>query len=62
MSTPTSPDWNDPERFLPAEGEEVDAMDSGGHTQRLRYESNLWWFPDRSMYVYYIPKFWKAIK
>jgi hypothetical protein len=41
--------------LIPEEGAEVDAMDSGGHVQRL-----LWWFPDRSMYVYFTPMFWRA--
>ena len=26
--------------------------------QTLIYWKNLWWFPDRSMYVYYTPTHW----
>ena len=53
-------DWTPTTDRLPEAGVTVDAMDSGGHVQPLVYERNLWWFPDRSMYVYYVPKFWKA--
>lgn len=54
-------DWNSPARFLPAEGETVETMDSAGTVQELVYEKGLWWFPDRSMYVYYVPAFWKDL-
>ena len=53
-------DWVPTTRQLPPEGQVVWVMDSGGHTQKLVYENNLWWFPDRSMCVYFVPKFWKA--
>jgi len=55
-----SRDWNLTEKDLPPEGKVVEAMDSGGHVQDLVYASRLWWFPDRSMYVYFTPMFWKA--
>jgi hypothetical protein len=51
-------DWIRPEAKLPPEGKPVWAMDRGGHVQQLIYENGLWWFPDRSMYVYYVPLFW----
>lgn len=51
--------WTRTSEQLPEEGVEVDAMDSGGHVRRLVYENNLWWFPDRSMYVYFVPGFWR---
>lgn len=54
-------DWNVTATEAPGEGIEVDAMDSGGHVQRLVFERGLWWFPDRSMYVYFVPQFWRAI-
>lgn len=44
---------------MPPDGQVVDTMDSGGHVQSLRRNGNLWWFPDGSMYVYYVPKFWR---
>lgn len=50
--TPTS-------RELPPNGLVVDAMDSGGHVQPLKRKGNFWWFPDDSMYVYFVPTYWK---
>ena len=44
---------------LPPDGVVVDTMDSGGHVQPLVRRGNLFWFPDMSMYVYYVPKFWQ---
>ena len=44
---------------LPPDGEEVMCIDSGGHEQTLRRKGNLWWFPDGSMYVYFVPVAWK---
>ena len=52
-------DWTPTDEDLPPPGKIVEAMDSGGHVQDLVFERGLWWFPDRSMYVYFIPKFWK---
>lgn len=54
-------DWTATAGRRPPQGVEVDAMDSGGHVQRLVYDDGLWWFPDRSMYVYFVPQLWKAI-
>lgn len=45
----------------PPEGVEVETADSGGHQQTLVYADGLWWFPDRSMYVYYTPKAWREL-
>lgn len=50
--------WYSPSEKLPENGTEVKVMDSGGHIQTLVYEKGLWWFPDYSMYVYYIPERW----
>lgn len=25
----------------------------------LKHDGNLWWFPDGSMYVYYVPTHWR---
>lgn len=52
--------WKHPrDRDLPPEGVMVETVDSGGNHQDLVYAGNLWWFPDRSMYVYYIPQAWR---
>lgn len=61
MATITAEDWTPTDRALPDERVEVDAMDSGGHVQRLVRIGNLWFFPDRSMYVYFTPKLWRAV-
>jgi hypothetical protein len=54
-------DWTPTDRELPPARVEVATMDSSGHVQTLVREGRLWWFPDRSMYVYYTPKFWQAL-
>jgi hypothetical protein len=30
------------------------------NVQLLKRMGNLWWFPDGSMYVYYVPTHWRA--
>lgn len=57
MSKPT--DWTPTARTFPPEGVVVSAMDGGGHVQQLIFENGLWWFSDRSMYIYYVPQFWQ---
>jgi NAD(P)H-dependent flavin oxidoreductase YrpB (nitropropane dioxygenase family) len=56
-----SADWTLTWQTLPAEGVVVEAMDSGGHVQRLVYSSGLWRSEDRSMYVYFTPTYWRAV-
>jgi hypothetical protein len=46
---------------MPPEGVEVLAIDSGEHAQMLVYADGMWWFPDRSMYVYYVPVAWRIL-
>ncbi|MND16959.1 hypothetical protein D3C76_649900 [compost metagenome] len=46
---------------LPPEGVVVETQDSGGNRQLLKRQGNLWWHPDGSMYVYYVPKFWRYV-
>jgi len=54
-------DWNRPDLVVPPEGEEIATMNSQGQVQNLIFDNGRWWFPDKSMYVYYVPKFWKAL-
>ena len=54
-------DWTPTVKVLPPNGMVVEAMDSGGHVQKLIREGNLWWFRDRSMYVYFVPQMWRAL-
>lgn len=55
----TGDDWIRPDRELPTDGEVVDTLDGSGRRAELRYKRGLWWFPDMTMYVYYVPTFWK---
>lgn len=52
--------WTPTAQERPPEGVVIDAMDSGGHVQKLKRQGNLYFFADMSMYVYYVPTFWKA--
>lgn len=54
-----SHEWVRTADALPPEGVVVDTKDSGGNVQQLVRESGLWFFPDRSMYVYYVPQCWR---
>lgn len=53
--------WTRSDKTLPPEKQVVLAMDSCGHVQRLKYYRRLWWFEDMSMYVYYVPVYWRAL-
>ncbi len=46
---------------VPPEGEVVMTRDSGGHEQALKRVGNLFFFPDMSMYVYYVPRAWRRL-
>lgn len=59
MSTETAPDWHLTADIVPPERAEVDVMLSDGSTQRLVRIGGLWFVPDRSMYVYFVPRHWK---
>ena len=41
----------------PPEGVKVQVANNGGAL--LVRERGLWWLPDRSMYVYYSPEWWR---
>ena len=58
----TETNWNATNSLLPPEGEVVWTLDSGGYARKLIYKNNLWWFDDMSMYVYFIPVFWKPVE
>lgn len=55
-------DFQSTAQKLPPENSLVETMDSRGHIQDLKYHNGLWFFPDMSMYVYYVPKFWRLKK
>ena len=52
-------DWIPTAQQLPPDDKVVETMDSGGHVQDFIRQGHLWWFDDMSMYVYYVPKFWR---
>lgn len=52
-------DWTRTDQELPPARVEVEAMDGSGHVQTLVRDGRLWFFPDRSMYVYFTPTFWR---
>ena len=52
--------WTRTEDQLPPEGEVVVVLN--GHVEvLLALDGGLWWFPDRSMYVYFWPKLWRPL-
>lgn len=46
---------------LPPEGVEVMTLSPGRMEQSLVRQGGLWFFPDRSMYVYYTPEAWRPM-
>ena len=57
-------DWIRCSEKMPPKGEEVmtkiDDEKGCRNETTLKFSSNLWWFPDMSMYVYYRPTHWKS--
>jgi hypothetical protein len=58
-------EWINVNSLLPESGKEVetkiDDLNGCRNVQRLKFQNNLWWFPDMSMYVYYSPTHWRPI-
>lgn len=53
-------DWTQVAEALPADGTAVEVITPGGDQRPLIYDRGLWWLPDRSMYCYFTPTFWRA--
>lgn len=53
--------WTRTETRLPEDGTAVRAISPSGLEDDFWFERGLWFFPDRSMYVYYVPLFWRRI-
>lgn len=51
--------WIETEYRLPPAGVVVQVYENNG--AKLIYDRGLWWLPDRSMYVYYFPKWWRPL-
>lgn len=56
---PKHADWTPTGEALPPEGWLLDVKQPSGVVGQLRFERNLWWLPDKSMYVYYVPTAWR---
>lgn len=54
-------DWKYSYAELPEEGVEVETKSPGGLVQTLKRKGNLWFFPDMSMYVHYMPEYWRPL-
>lgn len=58
-------EWIDVKERLPMNGIIVDTKIDKGEVvtneQQLKRSGNLWFFPDGSMYVYYVPTHWKNV-
>lgn len=54
-------DWTRVDQKLPPKGLVVDTISPGGLSSRLKLIDGLWFFEDGSMYVYYVPEFWRRV-
>lgn len=55
----TTAKWTPTNDEQPDNDTEVVGISMGGIEQDFYYTEGLWFFPDRSMYVYYTPVFWR---
>ena len=53
--------WTRVDKELPPKGVVVDTISPGGLETRLKLIDGLWFFEDGSMYVYYVPEFWRRV-
>lgn len=53
-------EWTRVADVRPADGQTVEVITPGGVQRTLIYDRNLWWLPDRSMYCYFTPTFWRV--
>ena len=55
-------DWVRVDEDLPPDGKtvltKIDDENGERNLALLKFQHNLWWFPDMSMYVYYSPTHW----
>ncbi len=58
-------EWNETRLVKPEDGVVVETKVDDEHgcrnEQSLVKDGNLWFFPDRSMYVYYRPTHWRPL-
>lgn len=53
--------WMPVREIRPMSGREVQVLTPGGDVRRLVFDGDLWWLPDRSMYVYFTPTHWRHL-
>lgn len=51
--------WTPTENATPPDKSEVVVITASGDERRLYFERGLWFLPDRSMYCYFVPTFWR---
>jgi hypothetical protein len=44
---------------LPPDDTAVEVITPGGDQRPLVYDRGMWWLPDKSMYCYFTPTFWR---
>lgn len=52
--------WTDVQEKLPPDGQIVEVKTPGGDVRDLVLRNNLWWLPDETMYVYFVPTHWRV--
>lgn len=50
------------EGSMPEHQKVVEVLAPSGDRSQLRFDSGLWWLPDGSMYVYFVPTHWREIQ
>ena len=55
----SDPRWVRTTDRRPQDGWRGQVITPGGDQRELVYAGNLWWLPDRSMYVYFTPERWE---
>lgn len=56
----TNATWSKVSETLPPDDAAVEVITPGGDQRTLIYDRGLWWLPDKSMYCYFTPMFWRA--
>lgn len=46
---------------VPDDGTHVVVITLTGDERNLFFDRGLWWVPDQSMYVYFVPVFWRKV-
>lgn len=60
MTQRTDTTWTPVAQTLPPDDTAAEVITPGGDQRPLVYDRGLWWLPDKSMYCYFTPTFWRA--